>query len=228
MTITTEKILRKIKKENIIPSPRWMFVVRDGIFWCMFIISLLLGALSFAVLADLLLNHDWDIYFHLNKSFMQYVLLSIPYVWIISLLLFAWFACYDFVHIKGWYRCKVYVVVSISIIASLVMGIFFYYSGVGRQIDQILSDRIPFYHFVSLDKNWIWCNPHSGLLGGEIIDIKFDNGKMIVKDCHGNEWLIKKIMIHPNIFKIWAGEKIKIIGKELNVGEFEAVEFRSW
>ncbi|HSA07753.1 MAG TPA: hypothetical protein P5099_00025, partial [Candidatus Moranbacteria bacterium] len=62
MTEISDKIIKDIKEKNIHPKPRWFFAVRNLAFWLLFIAAIFVGALSFAVILDVLTNHDWDIY----------------------------------------------------------------------------------------------------------------------------------------------------------------------
>jgi hypothetical protein len=227
MTTTSEKILQSIKEENIQPQPRWKFLAKNSALWIMFAIALFVGALSFSVIVNLLMDHDWDIYLRLHKTFGQYMLLSLPYLWIMCLLIFSSLAYYDFVHIKGWYRHRVYAVVSISIIGSLFLGILLFCSGVGKKIDQVLDARVPFYEMMNINKKKIWCHPDEGLLGGEIMKMPMETpDRFTIVDCNGHIWEIDKSELRS--FGIKVGEKIKIIGKEINGRQFEAEEFRHW
>jgi hypothetical protein len=229
MTTTSDKILKDIKEKHISPKPRWEFLLKNSAFWFLFVAALFVGALSFAVILSILSGHDWDIYLRLHKTFWQYLLLSLPYLWIVCLVFFSWIAYYDFVHIKGWYHHSVYAVVLGSIALSLFLGILLFYSGIGKRIDYVLDSEMPFYGVININKKSLWCHPEDGLLGGEIIKMREDNPEvMIVKDCHGNEWEIERPMPPPKPFMINIGERIKIIGKEMDQQRFEAEELRHW
>lgn len=227
MTITSEKILKDIKEKKICPKPRWFFTVRNSAFWFLFIAAIFIGALSFAVIMGVLLDHDWDIYLRMHKTFLQYILLSLPYLWIVCLIFFSWVAYRDFVHIKGWYHHSVYMIISICVLASLLLGIGLFYSGVGKKIDDILDSRVPFYGIMNVNKKKIWCQPKEGLLGGEITKITQDSPeRFVVKDCHGREWIIERFGLKP--FAIRIGDRIKIVGEKASENLFKAEELRRW
>lgn len=227
MTEISDKIIKDIKEKNIHPKPRWFFAVRNLAFWLLFIAAIFVGALSFAVILDVLTNHDWDIYLRMHKTFGQYILLSLPYLWIVCLIFFAWIAYYDFVHIKGWYRHSVYLIVSISILGSLFLGGLLFYSGVGKKIDHALDARVPFYGMMNINKRKIWCQPKEGLLGGEIMPPPLEAPeRVIIKDCLGREWNIERPNMKPFLMRV--GDRIKIIGHEMDEMHFEAEEFRRW
>jgi hypothetical protein len=231
MTTTSDKILKDIKEKHICPAPRWRFLAKNWVIWLIFSLALFVAALSFAAMLDILVNHDWDIYFRLHKTFWQFLLMSLPYVWIASIVIFSWIAYYDFVHTRGGYRYAAYRVVSASILASLVLGILFFYSGFGKKIDQVLDARMPFYGNININRKQMWCHPDEGLLGGEIVKMHIDDSdRFIVKDCNGREWDIRKQNMQMKPIIIHAGERIKIIGREIEAEAqgFEAEEFRQW
>jgi hypothetical protein len=230
MTTTSEKILKDIKEKHISPKPRWEFRLKNWVFWGIFAASLFIGALSFAVILDLLINHDWDIYLYLHKTFWQFILLSLPYLWIMLVALFFGIAYFEFVHTRGWYHHRVYLVVLASVASSAGLGVALFYSGVGKKIDLALDEKIPFYGVINLSKRSLWCHPEKGLLGGEITKMQKEQPEVIVvKDCHGNEWLVMKPMMPPPpTIMMRVGERIKAIGKEIEHNRFEAEEFRNW
>lgn len=228
MTTTSEKILKDIKEKHISPAPRWRFVLKNWIIWLIFSLALLVAALSFAAMLEILINHDWDIYFRLHKTFWEFLLMSLPYIWIVSMIIFSLIAYYDFVHTRGWYRHRAYRVVSASILVSMVLGGILFYSGFGKRVDQAFDVSVPFYGSININKKQMWCHPEEGLLGGEIVKMHMDDPeRFIIKDCHGREWDIRKPVPQVKSLVIQTGERIKIIGRQIEEG-FEAEELRRW
>jgi len=227
MTTTSEKILESIKKEHIQPAPRWKFLARNSVLWMMFAIALLIGALSFSVIVNLLANHDWDIYRYLHKTFLQYLVLSLPYLWIVCLALFSWIAYYNFVHTKGWYHHSVYLIVSISIFLSVALGVVLFCMGIGDAIDRVMSANVPYYELMKMNKKDLWNHPADGLLWGKVIDIRNAN-EFTIDDCCGKQWDVQKEAADIKSSGIKIGEDVKIIGKEKDSKTFEAQEVRDW
>lgn len=225
MTITSEKVLKTIKDAQVKPEPKWKFLVRNWLTLGMFGLALLVGALSFAVMLDIIVRHDWDIYFYLHKTFAQYVLLSLPYVWMVVLALFFAVAYYDFIHIRGWYRHRVYLVVATSIFLSFGFGLVFFFAGFGKTIDRVLTRNIPLYGRVKINKEQLWNHPEEGLLGGEIIEVKND-GEFILKDNAGKQWEIQDENTKLNKKNINKGENVEIIGKKEDATSFIAKNIR--
>lgn len=228
MTTTSDKILEKIKQQHIQPDPIWQVRSKHVLFWLMFVSAIVVGGISFAVILDTMVYHDWDIYFYLHKNLFQYVMLSLPYIWILFLLLFSWFAYYNFRHTKGWYKHRIHLVILASILLGMVTGIGLFFLGVGRKMDKIFSDNIPYYLNVSLDKKGIWCHPKDGLLEGEVLEIKTPN-EFVVEGCNGGKWSVESnIPVDTQNSEIQPGEVVKVIGQQQNEQTFVAKEVRDW
>ncbi len=225
MTKISENILKTIAETRVKPEPKWKFLVRNWSTLILFGLSLLIGALSFAVMLDIIVRHDWDIYFYLHKTFLQYTLLSLPYVWMLLLALFAGVAYYDFIHIRGWYRHRVYLVVLASIFLSVGCGIVFFLAGFGKIIDRALTKNIPAYGLVKVNKEELWNHPDDGLLGGEIIEVKNEN-EFVLEDATGKQWDIQDAEAKLNSIDINQGENIEIIGSRESADKFVAKKIR--
>ncbi len=225
MTKISEKILKTIDKENVKPAPKWKFLVKNWFVWIMFGLALLIGALFFAVILDILINHDWDICYYLHKTFIQYLLLSLPYVWIVLLMLFSWVAYYDFIHIRGWYRHRVYLVVGASVFLSAGCGVCFFYAGLGKVVEHAFADKVPFYGLVKMDKDELWNHPEEGLLRGSVIEIKNEE-EFVLEDVAGKQWKVKDINVKLEGKKVNKGEGVEMFGNKKNDDEFIAEKIR--
>ena len=225
MTKISENILKTITEQHVKPEPKWKFLVKNWLTWIMFGLALLVGTMSFSVILDIIVRHDWDIYFYLHKTFLQYVLLSLPYVWIGLLVLFFAVAYYDFIHIRGWYRHRVYLVVLASIFLSFGCGLVFFFAGFGKTIDRVLTKKIPFYEKVKIDKEQLWNHPDEGLLEGEIIEVKNEN-EFVLEDPSGKQWDVQNANMKVNSKVVNKGESVEIIGGKKGVNDFVAKNIR--
>lgn len=224
----TDSIVSKIKKEKIAPAPKWMFLAKNYSIWMLFILAVIIGGLAFAVILFLLTDNDWDIYKQLDKSFGEYLLLSLPYFWIIFLGLFSVAAFYNYKHTKKGYRQSPYLIVVASILASVVIGTVFFYAGLGSKIENIFADNFPYYENFTQHRMDVWNNPERGLLAGTITEAD-DKDNFILKDFEGKDWEIQSGSAS------WAGrvifqegEQIKIIGEKKNDNIFSAQQIRPW
>lgn len=221
MTKTSSKILEEIREKNIKPQAKWTFLLKNDVFWFLFLLFLLIVAISFAVIIDFLIWYDWDIYVYLQKSFFSYFLFSLPYIWFLFLIIFIFVASFEFTFIKGWYRHRMHKIILFSIAVSFVFGGILFYFGFGRAVDKTLSKNFSYYNFLKINKKNIWCHPEKGLLFGRAIEI-ITPEDFIIADCFGKKW-----SIHSNFEFINVGDDVKIIGTKINDYFFIAKEIRN-
>ncbi|MDD5551832.1 MAG: hypothetical protein PHI88_01580 [Candidatus Pacebacteria bacterium] len=224
----SKKTLERIKKEKITPVPRWRFLLKNYVTWLFFGLSIIIGSISFAVLLFMILSNDWDIYKYFQKSFFEYLIGSLPYLWIIFLAVFLFLADYNLKNTKGGYRHKTYLVLILSIIISIILGSFLYSFGFGERINDVFADNFPYYRKTFYQRQEIWTNPEKGLLGGVIVKVK-NESEFSLKDFKNKIWQIKA---RDTNFKgnvtIQEGGKVKIIGKTKDLNIFIAEEIRPW
>jgi hypothetical protein len=226
-----DKILSKIKEEKIEPKPKWQFLLRDCFIWLVFLVSLLVGAVAFCVSLYIFTTNDWDLYKYLHTTLVGHIFISIPYIWIILLVIFILIANYNFKHTKKGYRHEVYVVFGFSFLGSLILGYFLHSLGMGEGIEKNLASSLPFYEKMTCcgNRKDIWDQPEKGLLGGEIMEL-LDEENFELKDFHGMIWLVrenKNILEYRPLF-IQSGKQVKIIGEKKEPAVFWAKEIRPW
>ena len=102
----SNEVIKKIKDNNIKPKPRWYFITKNYFIWSIFGISIILGSFAFSMVLFIIKQLDWDIYHYMGDSFLKTVFISLPYLWLIFLILFTGVAYYSFIHTKRGYRFK--------------------------------------------------------------------------------------------------------------------------
>src|SRR3990167_8003529 len=90
-----DQTLEKIKSEDIKPTARWRFLLKNYLVWFTAALTLVLGSLAVPVVIHMLTTNDWEIYAYTNVSPAQLVLLSLPYFWLLFLALFVGAAYYN-------------------------------------------------------------------------------------------------------------------------------------
>jgi len=222
-------ILKEIKQQDITPIPRWKFLLKNYGIWIIFGLLIILGSLSVSVVIFMFTDHDWDVYKYLNKSFTESILLAIPYFWFVLVSAFLAFAYYDLRRTKTGYKYNFVKIGAINILASVLLGVIFFYSGLGLRIDRIFADNIPYYREIhSFAGPRVWQNPENGLLVGEITSLKED-GNFEIRDLKNQNWLVKCINC------LWGGNLVgeqgmlvKLIGKITGDQVFEVSQIRTW
>lgn len=142
MTNSLEKrILEKIKKDSIKPKSKISFVIKNSLILSFFIISIILGALSFSVLFYIFSNNQNIIF----ESFNVYQLKNAIIFWLILLTLFIIGSTWNNKLLKNSYKYESWVVILFNISFSLIVGVVLFYIGVGQKTDEISSKHLGFY-----------------------------------------------------------------------------------
>ncbi|MDD3774204.1 MAG: hypothetical protein PHW50_02930 [Patescibacteria group bacterium] len=223
----SKKTLEKIKQNRISLRPKWFFKFKNYIFWSLFVLSILFGGLSVATLIYQYQKADsFSAYYYVHHSFLKAVILSLPYFWLVIILIFIGLAIYDFYLTKKSYRFNAFFMFIASFIISLALGIILFYGGIGKKIDQKLTQDFSFYRQISQQKEKIWNQPDRGLLAGKILEIK-DQQIFVLQDLGGVIWEIdyQKVKIFGRA-KIEVNEEIKIIGERQSDNTFLALQIR--
>ena len=200
----SELIINKIVEEKIKPKSRRHFLLRDSVIWGVGIFSLIVGALSFAVLIYLFINNDWDIYAQITDSLGEFILLTLPYFWLSALGLFVFIVYYNIKHTKKGYRYPLPAVLVFSVIISVLLGGLFFKARLGRAIDDVLGDRAPFYTKVFNRQVSHWTEPEEGRLSGIVVSIVNDS-EFLLLDLEKNEWRIistRKESLPPDLIRV--------------------------
>lgn len=215
-----KKIISKIKQEKIKPEPRWKFLVKNYAIWISGILSILIGGLAFSVIMFLVLNNDWDVYNYINDSFLAFILLTLPYIWIILLGLFVVSAHYNIIHTKKGYKYKLPTVVISVVFISMFLGVLFYNIGFGQAIDETLCYSMPTYKQYVNKRVDYWNVPEEGRIMGMVIGVE-ENKDFKLIDLDHQSWLIlTDTMQHPAVIE--PRMQIRIIGIKSGTSTFSA------
>jgi hypothetical protein len=183
------KLTAKIKEEHIKPRPRWYFLLQDYVVVIAGTLSLLVGAGAVAVMLYLFRNNDWDIRPELQPSLGKFLLLTLPYFWLIFLAVFVLILYYNVRHSRHGYRYPMMKIVGAAVAASIVLGGIFYAAGWGEKIDDTLGESAPFYEIMINRRLMIWHRPDEGFLTGLVVSGN-PGGDFNIIDPNGQEWLV--------------------------------------
>ncbi len=228
MNNKAEKILKNIKEKKIKPKAKWLFLVRNYLVWLMFGLAIFIGAIATSVIIFSLTSNDWDLYKVLEKNFVSFAIISIPYIWVIVLILFSLLSYFNYKHTKTGYRVEPIKTISLSVVLSIVLGSVLFMGGFGEFIDYKLSKDIPYYEKMMAQRQLIWNNPEKGLLAGKIIEMNNKND-FYINSLSGEKWhIIGNDILWKGRANGKEGEKIKIIGRIMGDKVFVAEEIRPW
>ncbi|PIS42887.1 MAG: hypothetical protein COT24_01245 [Candidatus Kerfeldbacteria bacterium CG08_land_8_20_14_0_20_40_16] len=208
----SKNILDKIKENKITPKPKWQFRLEQVGIWALAVLSLIIGAKAFAVIIFRLVNNDWEIREHLGRSLLNHALLTLPYLWIIVMVLFILLAYYNARHTKKGYRYSVYGIVIGTVVVSLFLGGILYSTGFGYEIDFLFSENLSGYQKIMPNRGEFWSQPEAGFLSGEVISQKGSN--LMLRSFDGEIWTVDISNTNiPDFVNINKGSLIRIIGE---------------
>jgi len=211
-----EKIIGEIKKKKIEPTSRWRFVMKDSFFWGIFVLSVVIGGMAVSVILNTLLNNDWELYMELSGGLTQFIVITLPYFWLIFLGVFMLIAYINIMNTKKAYRQNFKLVVAGAILISFLLGLTFYNLGLASSLDKGLIQKLPpRIHQIMDSRLGVWQSPDKGFLVGEIKS--FDGINLELMDFNGDIWQVV-LSFDLNDFELLesllqVNKKIRIKGK---------------
>jgi len=225
----SQKLLQRIKTEKIVPKSKSRFIIKNIIFWIIFIISLIIGGLAVSIILFAFIENELDLINNFTGSKLKMFLSFLPIFWIISAIIFLVLSIFGVRYTKTGYRYSPFLIISINIILSIILGITFYFTGGAKTIEQLFAKNISIYNSVEEKKVALWSNPEQGFLSGKIIEKNKENDFFTLEDFNQKKWKIEfKNADIKNRVTIQEKEQIKIIGKISQDDIFIAKEIRPW
>lgn len=218
-----EKLLGTIKERHILPKPKWQFLLKDYMIWAIGAVALLIGAIATCLVIYMLDADDLDIYKKIDNGLSEFILLAIPFFWLLIFAVFTGVVYYDFKKTKKGYRFTAPVVLSAVVISSILLGGAGYVFGMGKKIDDILGQKAPFYSQLINPRLNMWQKPEKGRLAGLVVS---DPGidRLIIVDRSGKEWILIISDVRTIKFPIRKGLPLRAMGDKISENEFRAYE----
>ncbi|MFH0840921.1 MAG: hypothetical protein V1865_03015 [bacterium] len=225
MSDFSKTILEKIKEEKIKPKSRWEFLLKDYFVWIVSIIFLIVGGLSVSVIIYLLNNNDWDLYKNISHSFLGFLFLTMPYFWILLLIIFGFVVYYNIRHTKQGYNYSLVLIILISLTANIALGGAFYNLGLGHKLDDVLTRAAGPYSKVFCRNTVVWHRPAVGMLVGDVVGVEEQVCYLV--DMENNKWeVIIMDTNFPEEYILMPGDRIKVLGDIMKPGVIRAMEIR--
>lgn len=215
----TDNLINKIESKNIKPRPKFTFLLKDITLFLISTISLIIGSLAFAVIFYMIDNNNWDLYSKTNGNFLKFLLLSLPYLWLLLLSIFIWLSIYYIRHIKGTYKYRASYFLFIVILANIIFGFIFYNFGLGRTIEMTFYQHIPHYRTINEFPFHIWKQSNKNILTGTIIGF-VENKKFILIDSKQQNWIVDYQTARSPLLN--TGLPVKMLGEKTSENSYRA------
>ena len=226
MKNVTKDVLKTIENEKIVPTPKWKFQISELGKMFLFCTNLVIGSVATSIVIFLFNNNEALFDTSFVRSFGEWVIISIPLVWIGLTSLILILSHFFFRNTKNSYKYEFWKIALINIIASLTIGSLIYFLGYTERLNQYFNDNVPAYSRYMDTRVQVWSRPELGYLAGNITKIEKD---IVIVDFDKKEWNVD--ISESNIkgrVSITVGEKIKIVGKQTGKNTFKSEEIRPW
>jgi hypothetical protein len=180
-------VLARIDKEAIAPTPRWHFLLHDGVVWSLGGVAVVLGALSVAAIIFTGRYSDWEYYEATHENLTTFAFEVMPYTWIFALALFGGVAYLSIRHTKRGYRYPLPMLLLGAVGASTVLGAGLYGVGAGPLVDEELGRAIPLHRSLKETKIGFWNQPERGVIAGVVDEIGTDGQTVTLRTLRGTE-----------------------------------------
>lgn len=219
-----ENLLEKMKSENILPKPRWHFLLKDYVVWIFGVIALIFGAAAMSVIIYLFKYNDWEMGLSLDGGFWSFLLTTLPYFWIVFLGLFIFILYYNIKHSKKGYRYPIGFIIVFAILASIILGELFFLFGFSQKIDDVLGQKASLYTKMFNPQMDFWFQPENGRLIGLTI---LRDDELFIMDPSGKLWEIATSSDILSEIDLLQGQPVNLIGtiSDENIFTVNAIKF---
>jgi hypothetical protein len=233
--INSTLIIDEIEKRNVVPIPRWHFLLKRAAFWLLAAVAVITGALAMATAIYVFIDNDYitdrpgiDKLFA-ERPLIEIVVQSIPYIWLVALALFVIVAYYGVRHTRKGYRYSALRVITVTVSLSFLISVLLNTFDIGRFIHRYLIENVKGYGRLVYTNEVLWAQMERGLLGGKIIRYSARDSLIVIRDYHGHHWQVdlSGVQAHPDTHII-VGKYLKITGFKTGAGTFRALTIRPW
>ena len=185
-----------IEKKRITPIPRWRFVLKQITLWILVATLAVIVSLAGSVALYISLNHDFSISHDYTITLLhEYpllisILMSMPYTWIVLIILFSLLVFTVVSRSKKGYSYGIIRIITGLLIATIPLTTVFYASGIGRSAHWYMSEHYSDYYHLVNGNEQDWSHPDKGRLGGRVIRYDEKERILILKSFDNELWRI--------------------------------------
>ena len=209
----SSKIIDKINDEHISPTPKWHFILKDDVYWLLWLLSVCVGAVSVTGMIFGIDNSGWKYYTVTHGSFFAFVLDALPFMWFLTLLIIALVSYINMRHTKNGYKYPLWGVLISSVGVSVIAGVVLYGAGLGDYFDREIGEHLPFHISAVAMQKKVWMNPEKGFLAGRVLSFTEDDNNLLLEDLSGMNWEIDTTEMNERDFFVLSNEEnVRIVG----------------
>lgn len=209
-----DAVLKRLEAEGITPRSRLYFMAHEYALWGAWGATVLLGAVSLAVLSFSSVYMGYALYEATHENLLTFLIDSLPFLWLMALALMIFAAHFNLRHTKKGYKYPVILVIGSSLGLSVVGGVVLHYLGAGYYFDRFLGEVSGAYESRLEFEAHLWQAPKQGRLVGraELPDEAGVIKGLLFTDIDNESWqLIPEDLNERESEMLRSGRKVKII-----------------
>ena len=236
-TPTLSAILARIESEQLQPTPRYTFLLREWSVWGLWGLTVAVGALAVAVTMYEAMSIQYALYEATHHNFGTFVVDALPYVWVFILLLMTLAAVPGIRHTKRGYRYGAVTIIGSSLLCSFGGGAFLHVLGMGYVLDTVLGQQINRYQSMEKMELAQWQSPEQGRLIGMLVAPRADTPEtdldvvpgLQFQDQSGVLWLITDSELTAREMALLSSERrVRLLGTSTSPGNFHICGVFPW
>lgn len=161
-----ESVLERLEREGITPRSRLYWITQEYSLWAAWGASVLLGAISLAVLSFSSVYLGYSLYEATHNTFLKFLLDSLPTLWLLAFLVMIVATYFNLRRTKNGYKYPIFLVIGSSFGFSVLGGMVLHYAGGGYYLDRFLGENLTAYESRMEFEARMWQNPKAGRLIG--------------------------------------------------------------
>jgi len=185
----SQKIIDKIKAEDIKPTSPWKNRIKNGGFWAILGAMALLGAVFFSMIILSISGLDRDLWHYLRFSrWFQVFIAAIPLIWLGLSVAAVGFGILALRKTRHGYRYSLLAIAAAALLLIGLLGAAVHFLKFNNHLNQDLAQRAP-----KLQK-WLdarqrpWQQMGAGLVGGQIVEL--EENSLILESFEGQQWRV--------------------------------------
>ncbi|MFT5849793.1 MAG: hypothetical protein ACI9H6_000612 [Patiriisocius sp.] len=215
----SESVLDRLTTEEVSPMPKWCFTCFNYSVWVLWAFSVLIGALSVAVLVYVGDHARFALYEATHTTPLSFFVEVLPYVWIGAFILMCGIAYYNVRHTKGGYKYPMWHILISSVLFSLVGGVILNVFGVGYLIDTQVGKHMPVYRSLERFESEVWQKPTEGRLVGIFSTMDEADVMYMFIDAQEEQWSIDTAELRkPDRDLLSSGRQVRVLGTTTDSG----------
>lgn len=208
----TQSVLRRIEEDSLQPRSKLSFQFTEYSVWSLWVASVLVGAVAFAVIEMVWQYRNQDFFEATHESLFEFVLEMLPYLWAVLFLVMVGLAYLNFKRTKKGYKYPFFHIVISCLVFSILGGVLLQWVGLGALVDQSLGKYIPMYLSQEETELKMWQKPTEGRLVGRLIDSQAGQ-VFLFKDAADFVWRLEVSELQEfDMKELLSQQRVRVLG----------------